>query len=138
MFEMATGPRNDLLCSGLAAFRTCNRNTDYHADTVPIPEELPVSVKLAFLKGGPASSSSSSSSSKLLGPRRRYCFIAGKVGSEPKAPKSFSPPGVGILGSVRQSCKPDTVKGPCSDSPISAVWSKAIRELLCGTFPPAE
>jgi hypothetical protein len=45
--------KNDLLWLDLAAFRTCNRNTDCHADTVPILEELPVSVKLAFTwRGG--------------------------------------------------------------------------------------
>lgn len=43
-----TSLKNDLLWPGLAKFRTCNCDTDCHADTVPILEELPVLVKLAF------------------------------------------------------------------------------------------
>jgi hypothetical protein len=47
---------------------------------------------------------------------------------------------LGIRASKLQAGRSErrSERGPCSDSPISAVWSKVIRELLCGTFPPAE
>lgn len=120
MFEMGNKPeeRSALAWHGLAAFRTCNCDTDCHADTVPILEELPVPVKLAFTwRGGQLAPLQQQ---QAFGPHAAVVvlLLARRQGWLGWFPAWCT------LRSVRQSCKPDAVKDAVKGGLVLTVPSR--------------